>query len=232
MSDRLKQEFLRKYLEKILLYCQNGNPFEGQRNYKKGDSESNTEYKNTETRIFRDPTKDRVFPVDKEALLEFNEKTSSNIEHAMVHLGSYSDEFTRTMHAAALTIASDIYFRSKDYRPETEEGRKLIVHELMHVAQMKEGILAGEKTTEELEREAEEAEKTVAYDPDPLIEFKIEGDAYRMRKSQKKIFMQKLEWKFMEWLEDQEMNMREEDYLKLMVRVKEKIDRGEMAWQQ
>lgn len=36
----------------------------------------------------------------------------------------------------------------------------------------------------------------------------------------------------MEWLEDQEMNMREEDYLKLMVRVKEKIDRGEMAWQQ
>ena len=34
-------------------------------------------------------------------------------------------------------LGTDIFFRNGAYRPETEEGRKILAHELTHVAQDK-----------------------------------------------------------------------------------------------
>ncbi|MEE0999379.1 MAG: DUF4157 domain-containing protein [Treponemataceae bacterium] len=34
------------------------------------------------------------------------------------------------------TLGKDIYFRNKAYKPETEEGRKILAHELTHIHHM------------------------------------------------------------------------------------------------
>ena len=74
---------------------------------------------------------DRTVPIDIQTL-----KTGSNVEKATILYGAYSDALTRVYHANALTIGATIYFNSKAYRPETEEGLKTLAHELIHVQQM------------------------------------------------------------------------------------------------
>ena len=59
-------------------------------------------------------------------------------EVTMVY-GPAADEYTRSHHALALVLGTDIFFRNGAYRPETEEGRKILAHELTHVAQSKSG---------------------------------------------------------------------------------------------
>ena len=51
------------------------------------------------------------------------------------------------------------------YHPETEEGRKLLAHELTHVAQNSEKNLVNNKSTKELEKEAINEEKKEIHDP-------------------------------------------------------------------
>ena len=79
---------------------------------------------------------DRTVPIDIQTLEEFNLKTGSNVEKATILYGAYSDALTRVYHANALTIGATIYFTTKAYKPETEDGRKTLAHELIHVQQM------------------------------------------------------------------------------------------------
>ena len=92
-----------------------------------------------------------------------NIETGNNVETVQIHYGPYADELTRSLHTLALTVGADIYFRSKAYKPETEEGRKVLAHELTHVQQSKEDRLEGQRPVVELEKEAEDAEKKVEY---------------------------------------------------------------------
>lgn len=78
----------------------------------------------------QNPDIDRKFPVDRQSLEEFNLNTGSDVEHATIHTGSYADGLARSLNSLALVIGTDIYFRSNAYKPETEEGRKTIAHEL------------------------------------------------------------------------------------------------------
>ena len=87
--------------------------------------------------------------------------------------GPAADEYTRSHHALALVLGTDIFFRNGAYRPETEEGRKILAHELTHVAQNKKREEYRGASREELEGEAEAAEKTVEDNGNPLITRRI-----------------------------------------------------------
>lgn len=71
----------------------------------------------------RNMNNDRVVPIEMTTLNEYNLKTGDNLENVKIHYGAYSDELTRAYHATALTIGAAIYFSTKAYKPETEEGR-------------------------------------------------------------------------------------------------------------
>ncbi len=52
-----------------------------------------------------------------------------------VHTGSEADALSQNLQARAFTTGSDIFFRSGDYQPHTEEGKRLLGHEMTHVVQ-------------------------------------------------------------------------------------------------
>ena len=154
------------------------------------------------------------------------------VEHATIHTGSYADELARSLHTLALVLGTDIFFRNGAYRPETEEGRKILAHELTHVAQQKRDILRGETTREELEREAEAAEKQVEDSRDPLITRRIGGREYKLRKSVWKVIDERTKEKLEEKIESLERVMPEEEYLKLLYKYRKWLEAGGGGWQE
>jgi hypothetical protein len=52
-----------------------------------------------------------------------------------VHCDDVADAAAQAIHARAFTVGEDVYFSRGGYSPETEEGRRLLLHELTHVAQ-------------------------------------------------------------------------------------------------
>ena len=139
--------------------------------------------------------------------------------------GPAADEYTRSHHALALVLGTDIFFRNGAYRPETEEGRKILAHELTHVAQNKECKPDDNRTREELEREAEAAEEREVHDDDPIVEYSTGRNRYRMRESEARRIERMVERELAEWVEGQERAMPEEEYLKLLYKYREYLER-------
>ncbi len=52
-----------------------------------------------------------------------------------IHTDSQAAESAQAVNALAYTVGSDVVFGERLYRPETNEGQKLLAHELMHVVQ-------------------------------------------------------------------------------------------------
>lgn len=118
------------------------------------------DYQNSEYVVERVIYRDRRHPLPTVLINNFNEKTGSDMGEVQIVYGPGANEYARSRHALALAVLDTIYFRSGAYRPETEEGRKTIAHELTHVAQHKNRPLADNRTKAELEAEAEDAEST------------------------------------------------------------------------
>ena len=126
----------------------------------KRDLEFKEERKDADVMVARKYLYDRKYKLDSVILNEFSREHGKEVDTAIVHLGMYADEYTRSLNALAITIGMDIFFRNGAYRPETEEGRKILAHELTHVAQNKKREEYRGASREELEGEAEAAEKT------------------------------------------------------------------------
>lgn len=56
-----------------------------------------------------------------------------------VHQGGAADAGARSIGARAFTVGQDIVFANGEYAPQTDQGRELLVHELVHVAQQDGG---------------------------------------------------------------------------------------------
>ena len=63
-----------------------------------------------------------------------------------VHTDGGAAQASRELHAQAFTMGQDIYFASGRYQPQTQEGQKLIAHELTHVVQQDRGGVGGGQT--------------------------------------------------------------------------------------
>ena len=137
---------------------------------------------------------------------------------------------TRQNHALALVVANTIYFRNGAYKPETEEGRKLLAHELTHVAQNKEKEAYRNVSSEDKEIEAEQNEDTQSYNPDKMIKKTVRGKKYRLKES----VWKKIDSMAIRHLENKiEMlknSLSEEEYLKLLCQYQKWQETRGLTW--
>lgn len=188
------------------------------------------EYQNEESFVIRSWRYDREHQLDRVIVNDFNRKNSTDLEGVKIVYGPGANEYARTHHALALTVADRIYFRNGAYRPETEEGRKLLVHELTHIAQNKNRQKLRNSTQTKLEEQAEQNEEQAAYDSDPNVTIKYRGKYLTMRESQVNRFADKIAREILEEVESMEIGMSDEDYLKYLIDFTEKVKSGDGTW--
>lgn len=175
---------------------------------------------------------DRIIPLEAVTKSEFELKKDTELGNTKIIYGHGADEMLRSNGLIAFALANKIYIQTHKYKPETEEGRALLAHELTHVQQYSEKRVNNRNPKDELEKEAELSEKAVYYNSDTLEELRIGSRKIKIRNSQKKQLMQKIENEYLDWLERQERKLNSQEYLELLIAVKERIDSGEMLWQQ
>jgi hypothetical protein len=69
--------------------------------------------------------------------------TFGALDHVRVHHDATADTLSRAVSARAFTVRNDVFFAAGEYRPHADDGRKLIAHELTHVAQQRGAPAAG-----------------------------------------------------------------------------------------
>jgi hypothetical protein len=162
----------------------------------------------------------REFPLETVELQSYNLKHEKNIESVTIHTGYYANEFTRSMGTLAIATACGIFFRDNKFNTATEEGRKLLAHELTHISQFEN---LGFEETEELEREAEKEERIEINESDPTEVVVFNGNTYYLRKSQQKKIVYMVADKVINWIEEQKILTEEDEYLKLLIAFKDYI---------
>ncbi len=105
-----------------------------------------------------------------------------DFSHVNVHTDSKADALSRKVGAKAFTTGSDIFFKQGAYAPKSDEGQKLISHELTHVVQQGEGVpeVQGKMTVndpnDQYEAEADKVADTVMSQPDDAVQRAMSGD--------------------------------------------------------
>ncbi|MDC7219884.1 MAG: DUF4157 domain-containing protein [Spirochaetales bacterium] len=84
---------------------------------------------------------DRIHPLRFNILMLAELILNTPLGDTRIHTGPEANKMTRQAGADALTSGNKIYFREGKYQPDSEEGKNLLIHELQHVAQFKEGRL-------------------------------------------------------------------------------------------
>lgn len=74
-------------------------------------------------------------PIPPRTRTFFEERVGYDFGDVRVHTDRRADEAARAVNARAFTLGRDVVFRSGAYRPDTDEGRRLLAHELTHVVQ-------------------------------------------------------------------------------------------------
>ena len=165
--------------------------------------------------------RDRKHPVDRVIINDFNRKSGADLGEVKIVYGPAADEYTRSHHALALVLGTDIFFRNGAYRPETEEGRKILAHELTHVVQNKKREEYRGASREELEREAEAAEKQVEDNGNPLITRRIGKKYYSFTQKEWNQINKNVKTMIEDWIESEERNMTEREYLDFLYKIQE-----------
>ncbi len=75
---------------------------------------------------------------------ETNQKMSrafgADFSHVQVHTGSDAVQMNQELQARAFTRGSDIYFNRGEYDTQSQDGKRLLAHELTHVVQQGGGV--------------------------------------------------------------------------------------------
>ncbi|GIH02244.1 hypothetical protein Rhe02_03110 [Rhizocola hellebori] len=74
-------------------------------------------------------------PLDSAARAFFEPRFGRDLSLVRVHTGEAARRSAAAMNARAYTVGRDIVFDSQGYAPSTNEGRRLLAHELAHVLQ-------------------------------------------------------------------------------------------------
>ena len=69
----------------------------------------------------------------------FEPRFGSDLGAVRVHTGAEADRSADSMNAAAFTIGRDVVVHSDSYAPGTDDGRRLLAHELAHVVDRQPG---------------------------------------------------------------------------------------------
>lgn len=90
-------------------------------------------------------------PLNSATRAYFEPRFGRDFSRVRVHADTKAAESTRAVDALAYTVGPDIVFAQEQYRPATENGRRLLAHELTHVVQQEGG------GTESVQRKEEES---------------------------------------------------------------------------
>jgi hypothetical protein len=74
-------------------------------------------------------------PLDASARAFFEPRFGRDFSHVRVHDGAAANASARSIQSHAYAAGSDIVFAAGQYSPETEQGRRLLAHELTHTIQ-------------------------------------------------------------------------------------------------
>lgn len=105
-------------------------------------------------------------PLPGSVRTSFESQMGTDLSHVRLHTDARASEATQSVQAKSYTLGNDIVFGQGQYVPETQEGRRLLGHELMHVAQQAVGPVPGHPIgggmalstpTDTAEQEAEQA---------------------------------------------------------------------------
>ncbi|MFV8183241.1 eCIS core domain-containing protein [Streptomyces sp. AF1B] len=105
-------------------------------------------------------------PLDPGLRRELEEQFGHDLGRVRLHTGRDAGQLTELLGADAVAVGQDVFFREGAFRPGTDEGRRLLAHELQHTVQNPHGLgtlRAGRELgavslpQQAIEQEAEEA---------------------------------------------------------------------------
>ncbi|MEJ7596460.1 MAG: DUF4157 domain-containing protein [Kofleriaceae bacterium] len=106
-------------------------------------------------------------PLPQDVLRQMERELGVSLRGTRVHTDTVAAQAARALNAEAFTVGEDIFFASGKYAPETPSGRKLLAHELTHVAQQVSGRVSaqpgeagGPRVSQPDEQHEQEAEAT------------------------------------------------------------------------
>ena len=115
-------------------------------------------------------------PLDPGLRRELEEQLGHDLSRVRLHTGRDAGQLTELLGADAVAVGQDVFFREGAFRPGTDEGRRLLTHELQHTVQNPHGLgalRAGRELgavslpQQAIEREAEQtAQQLVGPDPE------------------------------------------------------------------
>jgi uncharacterized protein DUF4157 len=100
--------------------------------------------------------------LDNDAQAELGSAMGEDFSDVRIHDDAPAHELSKSVSAEAFTTGSDVFFKSGRYDPGSSEGRKLLAHELTHVAQQRGATPASELTVSEPSDAAEVEASEVA----------------------------------------------------------------------
>ena len=71
---------------------------------------------------------------------EMESQFSHDFSSVCIHNDAAADALCKQLSARAFTVGNDIFFASGEYAPTTQEGKRLLAHELTHVVQQGSGV--------------------------------------------------------------------------------------------
>lgn len=75
--------------------------------------------------------------MDDKTKTEMEGKMNADLGDVRIHTGAKAHEMSEGINAKAFTHGQDIYFKNGNYDPGSNEGKELLVHELVHTQQQK-----------------------------------------------------------------------------------------------
>jgi len=109
-------------------------------------------------------------PLDPTTRAFMESRFGHDFGRVRVHIGAKASASALAVDALAYTVGPDVVFRQGQYRPETEEGRKILAHELTHVVQQRAA------STSERTGEGSQAKQSASLQAE--LEVSAPGDRY------------------------------------------------------
>ncbi|MFF5477929.1 DUF4157 domain-containing protein [Streptomyces sp. NPDC012935] len=115
-------------------------------------------------------------PLDPGVRRELEERLGHDLSRVRLHTGRDAGQLTELLGADAVAVGQDVFFREGAYKPGTDEGRRLLAHELLHTVQNPHGLgtlRAGRDLgavsvpQQAIEREAEAGARDLVEQPEP-----------------------------------------------------------------
>lgn len=119
--------------------CAGGSPCEGEKLQRKPDPRARSEPAPLHGTLGK--------PLDAASLAFFEPRFRQDFSRVRIHTSAKAAESTVAVGALAYTTGEHIVFGAGQYAPHTNVGRRLLAHELTHVAQHRPGVVARQTGT-------------------------------------------------------------------------------------